>query len=236
MEIYDTRILVQHPCPFCDLSIAFPEADIALWCNRTNEVLQITAQGPAELKKILGTVRKTLGMRKIVRHGISVFTMTRNCTCDRYRSFGKIADEYGCWGIPPTTYNGGWETHRVLSVGKAPVRKLVSELKKTGKVKILSHRTRDLLDFIGQLSTVPVHYFEGLTDRQINTLVSAFEYGLLDVPAKNRMDIIAKKVGLSRSTYGEHLRKAVYQLLKNSYPFLKLKAEGSKHKTKKVTT
>jgi hypothetical protein len=33
---------------------------------------------------------------------------------------------------------------------------------------------------------------------------------------------VAKKLGMSRSTYGEHLRKAVNTLMDNSYPMLKL--------------
>jgi len=36
------------------------------------------------------------------------------------------------------------------------------------------------------------------------------------------MDRVAKAVGLSRSTYGEHLRKAMYRIIQNSYPMLKV--------------
>jgi predicted DNA binding protein len=63
--------------------------------------------------------------------------------------------------------------------------------------------------------------FAGLTDRQIEVLVTAYEEGLMDVPSQGSMDAAAHKVGISRSTFGEHLRKAVNQLVTNSYPFIK---------------
>jgi predicted DNA binding protein len=58
--------------------------------------------------------------------------------------------------------------------------------------------------------------------------VLAFENGLLDIPAKARMDRVARGEGVSRSTFGEHLRKAQLQLIRNSYPFLKLRDDGVK--------
>ena len=50
--------------------------------------------------------------------------------------------------------------------------------------------------------------------------VTAYEEGLLDVPSQGSMDAAAAKVGISRSTFGEHLRKATYQLVSNAYPFI----------------
>jgi len=52
--------------------------------------------------------------------------------------------------------------------------------------------------------------------------------GLFEVPARTKMDDVAKAMGLSRSTLGEHLRKAELQMLRNSYPFLKLRATRPK--------
>ena len=95
-------------------------------------------------------------------------------------------------------------------------------MKEHGTVKVLSIKPATDLKALQSIGTVPVHFFQGLTDRQLHTLVTAYEKGLLDVPAKRRMDRIAKEEGFSRSTYGEHLRKAVHRVIQNSYPMLKL--------------
>lgn len=84
----------------------------------------------------------------------------------------------------------------------------------------------------GSIGTVPVHLFEGLTERQVHALVSTIEGRFFELPARQKMDRIAAQEGLSRSTFAEHLRKAETQILQNPYPLLKLrdqmeKADGS---------
>lgn len=41
------------------------------------------------------------------------------------------------------------------------------------------------------------------------------------------MGTVAGRLGLSRSTFGEHLWKAQLRLLRNAYPYLKLRRNGS---------
>src|SRR5438552_1419482 len=95
------------------------------------------------------------------------------------------------------------------------------------EVDLLSHRARDQLDRIHSLTSIPVHLFEGLTDRQVHILVSALEGSLSELLTREKMDRIAARAGVSRSTFGEHLRKAEMQILQNSYPFLKLRDQSA---------
>ena len=213
---------MQHPCPFCDLSAAFPEARIAMWCNRENEVLQIAMPDSSQLDEILRVAKESLGIREVVRAGQCALTMTRDCTCNKYKSVASISDENACWLLPPTTYYGGWETHRVLSPGKTKLQRFIGELKKNGRVEIVSHKTREDLNILFSIGAIPVHFFEGLTGKQLHAIVLAYENGLLEVPARVQMGRVAKIEGISRSTYGEHLRKAMLQIIENSYPILKL--------------
>lgn len=226
MTLLDTAIRVQHPCPFCDLSLGFPEAEMAVWCNRVNEVLQIEAPGADDLDSILTTARDSLGVYDVFRNGQSALTMARACTCASYRSVTSIADAEGVWLIPPITYHGGWETHRVISSGKEPLQRFVANVRRDGVVRVLSHRPRERLDAIHHLGLAPVRLFDGLTEKQARSLVLAYENGLFDVPARGRRDRIAQDLGVARSTFGEHLRKAELRLLRNSYPFLKLRVHG----------
>ena len=229
MHFLDTRLRIKHDCPFCNFSAQFPEAEMVLWYSRESEVLQITAPDRTRLKEMLAAARKHLGACDMFEDGTSALLLTCECGYPRFRSVISIADETGCMLIPPHTYQGGWETHRVLSTGTEPLKRFIEEVEKAGRVEIVSHRGRDALDALHDLNVVPVHFFEGLTDLQIKAVVAAYEAGLFEVPARTRMDRVAKEVGLSRSTFGEHLRKAELQMLRNSYPFLKLRAsEGPK--------
>jgi len=228
VNFLDTRVRIQHPCPFCDFSACFPDAEMVLWCNGSNEILQISAPDSSTLPKILKAAKKSLCAREMVQDGRSALTVLRTCVCRQYRSVAVIADECDVWLIPPVIYNDGWETHRVLSKGKPSLQHFIAEVKTTGKIEILSHQPREHLDVIHDMSVIPIHLFGGLTARQVRALVLAFENGLLDIPAKVKMHGVARGEGVSRSTFGEHLRKAQLQLLRNSYPFLKLRDVGMK--------
>jgi len=228
MNFLDTRVRIQHPCPFCDFSATFPDVQMTLWCNGSNEVLQIMAPNPSRLADVLHAAQERLGAYDMFRDGQSALTMTRDCRCRKYRSVSSIAEENMLWLVPPVAYHGGWEFHRIISPGTKPLATFVAEMKKSGRIEVISHFPRDRLDIIHDIGAVPVHFFEGLTDRQIHALVSAYESGLFEVPAKTSIGRIAKREGLSRSTLGEHLRKAHLRILRNSYPYLKLKDVGTK--------
>jgi predicted DNA binding protein len=226
MQLVDSTIQVQHPCPFCDISVAFPDVTMAQWCNGRREILEIASPNPDQMPEILSMARKTIaGLEEVVRCGNSVLTI-RGCTCYKYRSVCALCDDSECWVIPPIQYYGGYEVYRILSPGKAPLRRLVKQLKEIGTVRILSTRPAANLNALLSIGTIPVHFFEGLTDRQLHSLVSAFEKGLLEIPQKNRLDKVAKEEGFSRSTYGEHLRKAIHRIVQNSYPIMKLYDSG----------
>lgn len=47
------------------------------------------------------------------------------------------------------------------------------------------------------------------------------------MPARNQMSKVAEEEGFSRSTYGKHIRKAMYRIVQNSCPVLKLYDSGS---------
>lgn len=52
-----------------------------------------------------------------------------------------------------------------------------------------------------------VDFFASLTERQRDVLVAAVEAGYYEVPRRTTHEQLAERVGLSKSTVGEHLRK-----------------------------
>jgi len=222
MQLVDSEMLVQHPCPSCELSEAYPDVSMSQWCNGRKEVLEITSPDKDRLSEALRFAKERIGgLGEFARHGDSVIAM-KNCSCFTYRSICALADDNDCWVLFPITYSDGWERYRIIAPSKDALNRFVSQIKEDGTVKILSVKPATDLKALQSLGTVPVHFFQGLTDRQLHALVTAYEKGLLDVPAKKKMDRIAKEEGFSRSTYGEHLRKAVHRVIQNSYPMLKM--------------
>jgi predicted DNA binding protein len=228
MAFFETRARVQHPCRFCDLSAAFPDVRMALWCNFTGEVLHVDADDPKMRDEVLEAVRTRLGFEAMFEEEPNSFTITRMCVCTREGSVTGVAERSGLWILHPITMHGGWETYRLISTGRDDVRAFVEGVSKLGKVEIVSHRVRERLAEVHNVDFYPAHLFDGLTDRQVRALLLAHEQGLLNIPSEVGMDEVARREGLARSTFGEHLRKAQQRLLSNAYPFLRLHsgAEG----------
>ncbi len=220
----DARVRIQHPCPYCDLSAAFPDVSMASWCNQAHDVLQITVSDARDLVPVLEAVRKSLGSREVTRDGASALTIIRACRWDQFPSVTAVADRCDVWLIPPITYLAGWETHRILAPSPAAFSEFVKGVRRIGRIEILSSRPRERFDVVQDLGVLPVHLFDGLTERQVHVLVSAVEAGLLDVPSRSRIGDVARRDGISRSTFSEHLRKAQSRLSRNVYPMLKLRA------------
>ena len=226
MRFLDAKVRIQHPCPFCDFSKKFPEMELSSWCNVANEVMQVVALDESQLKEILAYARENFAARQVAGSDKSALLATNTCLCDMYPSVSSIAHKYEAWSVPPTIYFGGWETHRIISHNKTDLKKFANGVRKVGKIEIVAIREREQLDMLNSLGVVPIHFFGGLTNKQMRAVITAYENGLFEVPARTKMDKIAKAEGLSRSTYGEHLRKAMLQIVENSYPIMKLYDKG----------
>ncbi len=197
---------------------------MASWCNQANDVLQISVTDPEEMGGVLAAVRRAFGSRDVTVDGASALTIIRACRWDQFASVTAVADRCNVWLIPPITYLRGWETHRILAPSPSAFSEFAKGVREIGEIEVLSTRTRERFDVVRDLGVFPVHLLDGLTDRQIQVLLSACENGLLEVPSRARIGDVARREGISRSTYSEHLRKAQLRLSRNVYPLLKLRA------------
>ena len=221
MQLLDTEVRIRHPCPFCEFSGMFPDVEMTLWCGGERETMHYLVPEPTLLGEVIRASEEFLGTELMFKDERSAI-VTGPCRHDEFPTVLNVADRHGCWMVPPETYRGGWETHRIICADRGVLRGFVDEIAREWEIEILSLRPRSTSDVISQVGVVPVHFFSGLTDKQLRSLVAAYEEGLLDVPARGDMDQLAKRLGISRSTLGEHLRKAQLQIVRNSYGYLKL--------------
>ncbi len=221
MKFLDTSLRMRHDRTFCNFAGRFPDARMALWCMNSNEMFYISTGSAEEIEEIVAEAQTALDVDQSYVDGASAVLTMSICSCSDERSIDNIAHQCRCWLIPPILYSGGWAHYRIFSPSRTDLRRFIHICSNDSEVEVVSHHGRENQDLILDSGTVPVHLFDGISDRQLRVLASAYESGLLDVPAKVEMDGVAKKEGISRSTYGEHLRKSVHQMVKNSYPLLR---------------
>lgn len=227
----DARVRVHHPCPYCDISCAFPRSLLLLWCDNRRDVFVVSSPDDGELGRVVRAFRSSFHARLLLQSGKDAVLSVPDFEWAEPPSVTGLARKGAVWVLHPVVYFGGTETYRFVSPSSTKLNAFLARVRRLGDLELLSVATRSDIGDVRDLPAASVHFFEGLTDRQARSLVAAFEGGLFHVPARTSWDQVAKKEGLSRSTFGEHLRKGQLRLLTNSYALLKARARRAETPT-----
>src|SRR2546422_8739088 len=173
MPFLDTRVRVQHPCPYCDLSVAFPDVELALWTSTQSDVFHVAAPSRADLQRVLRAMLETIGARRITQEGTSALVVTHQARWTYPPSVTKIADRRGLWVVPPTIYFGGWEPYRVVSPTIAALRRFLDDVKKTGQGEVAFPPAPEQRTGTPSLTTIPAQLAEVLTAPPVPTVLRA---------------------------------------------------------------
>jgi class 3 adenylate cyclase/predicted DNA binding protein len=224
MSVVEARIRVHHPCPCCDLSVEFPRTLFLLWCDNRRDVFLVSSPEQGELRQVLSALRDSFHGRVTVQDDHEALVVVPDFEWVDPPSVTGLARRTGVWVLPPVLYHEGRETYHFVAPTRSELDRLISQVRRLGEVELLSVSDRVGLGAAREGSLASVHFFDGLTEKQTRVLVAAYEGGLLQVPAHRKWGEVARSQGLSRSTFGEHLRKGQHRLLMNSYPLLKARA------------
>lgn len=225
MAVVDARVRVHHPCPYCDVSVEFPKTLLLLWCDNRRDTFLVTAPDPPELRRVVLALRDSFRARCVIEDGRRALVEVPDFEWSDPPSVTGLARRGKVWVLHPVIYYEGTETYRFLAQGKRELNQLVQTVRRLGDVEILSVSERSSLQGVEDLPMSSAHLFEGLTERQALSLVTAYEAGLFHVPARSDWNSVARRAGLSRSTFGEHLRKGQLKLMANSYETLRSRLE-----------
>lgn len=132
-----------------------------------------------------------------------------------------LAREARAWALHPVVYYSGTGAFRQLASSRPRLDRLVRAAKSLGDVEILSVSDRSGLEAVRQAPVTSVHRSVVTTDRELRPLVAAYGRGSFHMPTRMSWNAVARSLGLSRSTFGKHLRKGQFHLLQNGYPTLK---------------
>jgi predicted DNA binding protein len=220
MVLWEFGVRSSYDYPFIELSRNVPGTPISMWCLWTHEMLEVPTRDAGTLKALDKAIRRA---GRVVDEwadlrGGRVFLL--KCTCDRYDSPWNIISNNQCWDTPPVVYEDGWSTLRALTFDEQNGMNLFQDLKRRGPTELM--RKREL-----PLSVLPtsvwIHsLFGDLTEKQMTAMLEAHRAGYYQSPRRIGTDVIAQGLGVARSTYEEHLRKAESRILDALIPYLQL--------------
>jgi predicted DNA binding protein len=221
MSLWEVALRASYDYPFIELSRAVPDTPISMWCLWNRELLQVPSRDPKLLKEVEKILRRTGHVVDQWADAKAARLFLLDCTCSRYRnSLWNMIEANQCWDDPPVVYQNGWANFRVISFEADRPKHLFDELRKQGRAELV--RKREL-----SLSVLPTSVwthvlFGDLTAKQAQSLLSAHRFGYYSSPRQVTTEHIAASLGVGRTTYEEHLRKAENRVISALIPYLEL--------------
>ncbi len=231
-NMFEVHFRVQHECPYVKFSAKHPEVRIVEWCNNKTDVLEIECPDIETFTKIehdLNALVCWKGGRILKKtfYEKNLQVITKTC-CDSKisPSISGVIEKNSFLSIQPIAYYGGWEEHRAIGFRESDYKKMFRELGDISLIEILEKKVvpeKSIHDtFIMSLSSA----FSKLTEKQVDALMAALDNGYYEVPKKTTAEEIARKYGVPRTTYEEHVRKAESKIFRAISPYIGMYASS----------
>ncbi len=233
MSLWEVSFRTQYDYPFIQMSAKHPDLPIQMWCIWNRELLQVPTQDEMILKDIEKDIRRAGRVvdKWVEARDARLFLL--KCTCGGLDSPWNVWEPHNFTDAPPVVYKDGWGYFRVLTFDEDSTRGLFRDFSKRGATELI--RKRELPLSVLPTSVWVNSLFAGLTSKQINAVLKAHRYGYYVSPRQVTTESIASAVGVGRSTYEEHLRKAENRIVAALAPYLELFAIGDKPPERSMT-
>lgn len=218
--------------PLTEFTRRNPHAIVSLWCDWRREVLEVAGVTPEEVDRLKGVLRPMSSFLEHYVVGATTHVLILDCVGLPHDFVNEAVDEAHCVNVPPTRFEAGWEHYNVVSFGEERSRVLFDRVRDGGRqVELLTKKRLHVQPLLNTRSVAVPAILSGITDKQLDAFLLAARHGLYDTPRATTAAAIADAVGLSRSTFEEHIRKAENKLVHNLVPYLELaaKARASGH-------
>lgn len=226
MPLWEVSMRARYDYPFIALSGTLPETPIAMWCVWNRELLQVPSRDPQVIKGVERAIRKA---GRVVDEWVDARSsrlFLLQCTCDRYDSLWNVIDKHECWDAPPVVFQDGWANFRIISFDQGRTRELFDDFRHRGSAELV--RKRELPLSVLPTSVWTNSLFAGLTQKQTEALLRAHRFGYYTSPRQVTTEEIANSLGVGRTTYEEHLRKAENRVMGVLMPYLQLFATADR--------
>jgi predicted DNA binding protein len=227
---YEVGFKLRHNCPFNNLSKKYPSAVLAWWTSFDQDVLEVSYRGsdiPEGYTEYLKRAIEYMG-GTIVRNALTnsklQMVITWNGTKREY-STSRAFMRRGCLVLQPTIHTQGWEHYRVVAFSEKDVKNLFGDLDKRSEVEILSKKTVEDGTVSDNFVISAASILGDLTGNQAEALLLALDSGYYSIPKSITTEKVAAKMGLPRTTYEEHLRKAESKVLLSVAQYVRLSAK-----------
>lgn len=228
MSYYEVDFRLQHECPYSEFSQAHPSVVMSHWCNWNQDVIEILHPEEPE-PRIRRDLRRMIGQLgsmavRASQTGPRERIMIQQCACDRLPPPTlPTIEERNCLNLQPMIYSEGWERYRIAAFSDRDIKRLFHDLERVSRVELVSRRTIDEGSVHESLMVSTTSLLSALTEKQARALVTALDHGYYNMPRGATSLEIARRLGIPRTSFAEHLRKAQNKVIAAVGPYLRMR-------------
>ncbi|HUK49464.1 MAG TPA: helix-turn-helix domain-containing protein [Terriglobales bacterium] len=227
MAHFEVTFKLQHDCPYNSFSKAHPTAIISHWCNWSRDVLEISHRDlqDTRIQKEIQELTRALESRVIRKSNATsnLQIVLQHCACDKIPPPTlPVIEGRNCLELQPAVYTGGWEWYRVIAFAEKDLKQLFKDLDEYCKIEVTSRRIVENESIRDTFLVSTAALFGTLTTKQRRAVISALDNGYYHMPRRATAGEIAEKLGVPRTSYVDHLRKAENKLLQAVGSYLRL--------------
>jgi predicted DNA binding protein len=242
LALFDVALKVTFPKSssdqhfFTDLTRRFPSASVFIWCNRETDVMEIVVRNPEEYPLVVEQIQASHNrdvMEEIVDEQ-RLYLNVSECHCMKQDTIVRHIGKLNILNIFPNMIENGWVYHRLIVFKHEDLEELLKRFEKWGWYYKILRKT--LFDgFVASSLTMSADaLFSGLTEKQMEAVLTAHRHGYYNLPRTADVKAIATKKKVPRTTYQEHLMKAENKLMTALIPNIKLYYHASPERKKRL--
>lgn len=211
------------------LTEKYPSLRLWTWCNFQNDIHEIASDHPEEFEAALVEFKAYYDVLEETPISSSVRLITQKCICTRETTLHDNIGELEILNLMPVYSEAGWNHYRFIAFK----HEAFSELLKRGEEQGFKLEVVEMVPFYGMVSDnlIPLNsMIANLTEKQIDAVVAAYNNGYYQTPRSVKVQNIADRISVPRTTLQEHLNKAENKLISALVPQIIL------HNRKKTST
>jgi len=160
--------------------------------------------------------------------------VTKSCTCTDENTVGRHMGSLDVLHVFPVITEKGWEYHRVLFFRHKDFEELVQRLTENGFIIEILRKVPFDGYIDGSLALNADTLMSGLTEKQVNALLTAHRYGYYYLPRRADVQTIADRIQVPRTTFQEHLKKAENKLMAALIPYVQMFKHSTSEQRKRL--
>ncbi|MFW9833152.1 MAG: helix-turn-helix domain-containing protein [Candidatus Thorarchaeota archaeon] len=222
MPLFEVVFRARYKNPFGLITKDHPSTRIFQWCNDEYDIIELVLQKQEDYGEIRDDFTKSVEIVDEIHNGGNTHVITRMCACGGPGTVQNYLKDPNLLLIPPIAYEEGWEHLRLIAFKHENVKRLLAKLRENGfEVEIIRKKPFD--GYIASSLTLTTDaLFSGLTDKQVDALLTAYAQGYFRFPRGSDLQTIASKEKISRTTFLEHLKKAENKIITALIPHIQL--------------